>query len=578
VAPGYSEGFDGLLKSAGLKPVKTPYQAPNANAFAERRIRSLREECLNHLFILGLNRLQHLLDEYKDFFNQHRPHQGIGNTACSDLGVRVCVPCANEENVLGESLYLTLVSNECITCVQMSIMPAKRRTKDTGHKQDAISLLVLIFAASVLGVYLIAGTVLISKDGVFYTQRARELSDYSAGTGRKDAPGYPFLIFAAHEFAAMLTHDSSLSGWIYSAQGITLLFRLLALIPLYFIGRLLVGGRKSFYAMLILILLPHPAKMSCEVTREWPYILFLAAGFLCLLMGARRGKWWTFGLAGLCAGLGYWIRPECAATHVFKMISHKTAPHQTDVRENDADGADCYAARIVPADIAKALGEIFSSIGENLMWFFMPPLLIGFCYRLQHGAKPEERFLVTIFVLMNLSLMVCRYCYIEAHISNRWTLPLVAFTVFYICDGLHVIENWLSSTFKFGTLKGQKSQLGLILLLIGITICLPKLLRPAGADKRGFRIAAAWLKNNTDREDIVAVPDKRISFYAEREGLPYSDSIPRGAKYVVRIAKGEGDELSSDRIGQKEYSVEVDTRKKSKKRVVIYHRPEKGLL
>ncbi len=43
------ESFDSLLRSAGLKPVKTPYQAPNANAFAERWIRSLREECLNHL-------------------------------------------------------------------------------------------------------------------------------------------------------------------------------------------------------------------------------------------------------------------------------------------------------------------------------------------------------------------------------------------------------------------------------------------------------------------------------------------------------------------------------------------------
>jgi len=82
----YSEGFDGLLKSAGLKPVKTPYQAPNANAFAERWIRSLREECLNHLVILGLNRLQYVLDEYKDFFNHHRPHQGIGNCIPEQLG------------------------------------------------------------------------------------------------------------------------------------------------------------------------------------------------------------------------------------------------------------------------------------------------------------------------------------------------------------------------------------------------------------------------------------------------------------------------------------------------------------
>lgn len=122
-------------------------------------------------------------------------------------------------------------------------MPSKRHNKDTGHKQDAINLLVLIFAASVLGVYLIVGTVLISKDGVFYTKRARELSNYSTVTGRKDALGYPFLIFAAREFAAMLTRDSSLSGWIYSAQSITLLCRVLALIPLYFIGQLLVGGR-----------------------------------------------------------------------------------------------------------------------------------------------------------------------------------------------------------------------------------------------------------------------------------------------------------------------------------------------
>jgi transposase InsO family protein len=75
----YSEGFDILLKNTGLEPVRTPYQAPNANAVAERWIRSLREECLNHLIILGLDRLQYVLDKYKDFFNQHRPHQGIWN-------------------------------------------------------------------------------------------------------------------------------------------------------------------------------------------------------------------------------------------------------------------------------------------------------------------------------------------------------------------------------------------------------------------------------------------------------------------------------------------------------------------
>ncbi len=75
-----------MLKNTGLEPVRTPYEAPNANAFAERWIRSLREECLNHLIIFGLDRLQYVLDKYKDFFNQHRPHQGIGNCVPEQLG------------------------------------------------------------------------------------------------------------------------------------------------------------------------------------------------------------------------------------------------------------------------------------------------------------------------------------------------------------------------------------------------------------------------------------------------------------------------------------------------------------
>jgi len=49
------------------------------NAFAERWIRSLRQECLDHLVIGGLSRLQHVIDEYRRFYKGHRPHQGIGN-------------------------------------------------------------------------------------------------------------------------------------------------------------------------------------------------------------------------------------------------------------------------------------------------------------------------------------------------------------------------------------------------------------------------------------------------------------------------------------------------------------------
>ncbi len=75
----FSREFDTVLKHCGAEAIKTPFRAPNANAYIERWIRSIREECSNHLGLFGLNRLRRVVRQYKGFFNEQRPHQGIGN-------------------------------------------------------------------------------------------------------------------------------------------------------------------------------------------------------------------------------------------------------------------------------------------------------------------------------------------------------------------------------------------------------------------------------------------------------------------------------------------------------------------
>lgn len=75
----YPEMMDAILKSSGVDTVKTPFQAPNANSHAERYVLSCKRECLNHLLIFGLDRLQHVVNCYTSYFNEHRPHQGIDN-------------------------------------------------------------------------------------------------------------------------------------------------------------------------------------------------------------------------------------------------------------------------------------------------------------------------------------------------------------------------------------------------------------------------------------------------------------------------------------------------------------------
>jgi len=73
----FTPSFDRIFLSEGIDIVLTLYRAPKANAFAERWIRSLREECLDHLLIVNERHLRRVLIEYITFYNEARPHQGI---------------------------------------------------------------------------------------------------------------------------------------------------------------------------------------------------------------------------------------------------------------------------------------------------------------------------------------------------------------------------------------------------------------------------------------------------------------------------------------------------------------------
>jgi len=70
------ENQPGWSKRPG-QVIRTPYRAPNANAHAERWIRSLRAECLDHLLIANEAHLRRVLAEYVAFYNEARPHQGL---------------------------------------------------------------------------------------------------------------------------------------------------------------------------------------------------------------------------------------------------------------------------------------------------------------------------------------------------------------------------------------------------------------------------------------------------------------------------------------------------------------------
>jgi putative transposase len=73
----FTAAFDAVFAAAGVRIIKTPVQAPRANAIAERRIASARHECLDRMLITGERHLRLVLGEYIDHYNAHRPHRAL---------------------------------------------------------------------------------------------------------------------------------------------------------------------------------------------------------------------------------------------------------------------------------------------------------------------------------------------------------------------------------------------------------------------------------------------------------------------------------------------------------------------
>ena len=82
----WSPALQAQLADAGQQIVRTPHQAPNANAHAERFVRSIKEECLNRLVPLGDRHFRFVITEYLEHYHRERNHQGLDNELIAGAG------------------------------------------------------------------------------------------------------------------------------------------------------------------------------------------------------------------------------------------------------------------------------------------------------------------------------------------------------------------------------------------------------------------------------------------------------------------------------------------------------------
>jgi putative transposase len=68
---------DEVFRSEEAQILLTPFRTPNANAYAERFVRTIRSECLDHLLVVNERHLERILRSYARHYNNRRPHQGL---------------------------------------------------------------------------------------------------------------------------------------------------------------------------------------------------------------------------------------------------------------------------------------------------------------------------------------------------------------------------------------------------------------------------------------------------------------------------------------------------------------------
>lgn len=74
----YSQGVDRTLEAMGLMVLKTPVRAPQANAYCERVIGTIRRECLDFIIAINEGHVRAILREWVTHYNRGRPHASLG--------------------------------------------------------------------------------------------------------------------------------------------------------------------------------------------------------------------------------------------------------------------------------------------------------------------------------------------------------------------------------------------------------------------------------------------------------------------------------------------------------------------
>ena len=128
----WSTAVEDVLETAGVQLVRTPFRAPNCNAYAERFVRSIKEECLDRIVPLGERHFRRTLKAFVVHYHRERNHQGLGNELIDNAGYRQGRGSRSPSSTRGRRSQLLLSRSVALTATrcpaELSDITGLRRT------------------------------------------------------------------------------------------------------------------------------------------------------------------------------------------------------------------------------------------------------------------------------------------------------------------------------------------------------------------------------------------------------------------------------------------------------------------
>jgi hypothetical protein len=468
-----------------------------------------------------------------------------------------------------------------------------RSNRDAGEARhafrlDACKILFLLLLAMAIRVWHMSHTEVTARDGVGFIRYAWELERLPwKGVFRSNPhpPLYPLTILGVSFPIRQLMHGNDVLAMQVSAQTASGLAGVLLVIPMFLLGRDLVGSRSAFWATALFQCLPASSRVLSDALSEGVWLLLTAIALLAALRGFRNQSWIAFGVSGLCSGLAYLARPEgilvamaigavlvgaqfasrwrrpwprvlgCAASLglgavavgapygvVIGHLTNKTTGIeilQTALNERpEHPGGRAEVSQAGSGAQSASLGVYWldarkSQQGRRLAWglkavageyikgfgyFAWLAALIGVCcctgpFRRELGAW-------AVFALCLLyTLALWRVAYVAGYVSERHSLPVVMFGLYWGVGGLDWVcsrfvraGSWMQARWRW--LPRAAGPLALIVLIAQVGIALPKSLEPLHANRAGFHAAGLWLAEHAKPTDAIVDPFAWAEYYA----------------------------------------------------------------